>query len=213
VGGFGESAPDAENIQNARGEYIVPGSSVKGSVRSQMEKIANYLSETGSADMDTVIRDTFGYTGDDGKTGKAGNIRFYDTVVGDREKNAMAHNATRIRIDKFTGGVMQTGLFSEKNVFGDLTLRVTIDNKNHPDRSLGLLVLALRDLAIGSMSLGSGYSVGKGIISVKTITIRDCQQKTEAVIDWKAGSVSDPSGMISGSLKALQNRRDEDADK
>ena len=51
---YGKGTPDCMNIQNAAKEYIVPGSSLKGAVRNQMEKIAAYLGSK------YIIEDTFG---------------------------------------------------------------------------------------------------------------------------------------------------------
>ncbi len=192
----GENAPDAVNIRNAGGDYIVPGSSLKGAVRSQMEKIAAYLG------CREVIVDTFGRKADGAAKGSTGNISFFDTVVGEAAANDKAAVRHRIHIDKFTGGVMERALFSEKNVSGKLTLRMVISDKNKPDKSCGLLLLALRDLAAGTMSLGGGYNVGKGIVDVDTITVRGKDGGT-ARIHWKTGKTEDESGLIARAMAAL----------
>ena len=160
---YGEKSPDSMNMRNAKKEYIIPGSSFKGTIRNQMEMIAEYI---GVSD---IIGDTFGIPEQKGQKGATGNIRFFDTVIGDVEENDKMPISHRIHIDKFTGGVMQQGLFSEKNVAGKLSFRISIQNKNHPERTCGLLLMALRDLAIGTVNVGSGYNVGKGIIQVEQI--------------------------------------------
>ncbi len=201
---YGEDAPDCMNLRNAAGNYIVPGSSLKGAVRSQMEKIAGYLGR------EEIIRDTFGYTGDLGKNGKAGNIVFHDTVVGSKTDNDRAELLShRIHIDKFTGGVMDGGLFCEKNVSGNLNICISIKNRNHPERTCGLLLLALRDLAIGVMSLGSGYNVGKGIIDVREIIVKDTGNGQEARIHFKKDEsecygITDENRIISQCIQAVQ---------
>ncbi len=194
----GEDAPDCMNLRNAKKEYIIPGSSLKGAIRSRMEKIASYLN------VRQVIRETFGYTGSADGDGKAGNITFYDTVVGDMEENDLAPLRKRIHIDKFTGGVINGGLFCEKNIAGRLVLRIVIDDKNGPACTCGLLLMALRDMAIGTMSLGSGYGVGKGIISVKEITVRSCKSGAQAVLDFENGTVGDAHMVIEECMKALR---------
>lgn len=196
---FGKDAPDSMNIQNAAKEYIVPGSSLKGAVRSQMEKIASYI---GNA---SVIDDTFGYTGDLADEGKAGNIVFYDTVVGNKEDNDKARIKNRIHIDKFTGGVMHGGLFNEKNVSGNVMFRIMINDRNNPDSTCGLLLMALRDMAVGVMSVGGGYSVGKGIIHVEKIAIRDNSKKRKAEILFETGAITGEHEIISDCIKAVQS--------
>ena len=206
----GKNAPDCMNLRNAHKDYIVPGSSLKGALRSQMEKIAGYLNRQ------EIIRDTFGYKGSSQKDSKAGNIVVYDTVVGDRETNDLAELSHRIHIDKFTGGVMDGGLFQEKNAAGAVNIKISIKNRNHPERTCGLLLLALRDLAIGVMNIGSGYNVGKGMIDVSEIRVKDRKNGEEAVIsfgkDKGAGSGETAKGaLITRCLKAVQAQRKEDA--
>lgn len=195
---YGKDAPDSMNMQNAAGEYIVPGSSLKGAFRSRMEKIAAYLGN------DRIIEETFGRTGKSHKEGKTGNIIFYDTVVGNKEENDMAKIKSRIHLDKFTGGVIHGGLFNEKNAAGELTFHIAINDRNNPDASCGLLLLALRDLAIGAMSIGGGYSVGKGIVDVEKITVRDHQNGCEAEISVKDGVTADEGGIVPRCLGAVQ---------
>ncbi len=196
---FGKNAPDSENIRNAKKEYIIPGTSVKGVVRSRIESIAQYLGKT------ALIDDIFGKVSDKGDPGKTGNIMFHDVVIGDIESNDRMPIKRGIHIDKFTGGVFQKGLFSEKNAAGDITIQVDISEKNNPDATLGLLVLALRDLAIGTLSLGNGYSNGKGIIKVSDIEILGERCKNPIKISFgDTGKIADEDGVISKALKLLE---------
>ncbi|MCM1057449.1 MAG: RAMP superfamily CRISPR-associated protein [Firmicutes bacterium] len=185
---YGKDAPDSMNIRNAAKEYIVPGSSLKGAVRSQMEKIASYLGNG------SVMEETFGETG---------NIVFFDAVVGNREDNDQAPVRSRIHLDKFTGGVIHGGLFNEKNVSGRVEFHMLVNDRNHPDSTCGLLLLALRDMAAGLMSVGSGYGVGKGFIDVERIVIRDRKNHDTATIEWEKGVVTDTAGIVSRCMKAV----------
>lgn len=205
----GADAPDCMNLRNAKKDYIIPGSSLKGAVRSQMERIAGYL------DRPDIVKDTFGYTGASPKDSKAGNLTVLDTVVGDRKENDLAELSHRIHIDKFTGGVMDGGLFHEKNVSGNLEFHISIKDRNHPDRTCGLLLMALRDLAIGMMNIGSGYNVGKGIIDVRKITVKDLKNGQKAVICYKKDGetvqgITDGDKIIERCIKALQAQRKEE---
>lgn len=199
VNEFGENAPDSENIQNANGDYIVPGSSLRGALRSQMEKIASYL------DKDSLIALAFGTGNDDSETENTGNLIFLDAVIGDRESNDKMPLFHRIHIDKFTGGVFHNGLFSEKDAAGDMVLKIEIQNSNQPDETLALLTLALRDLAIHTMSLGSGYSIGKGMIKVDTMEILRISDQRKAIIFFgDAPEVKDPAGILTTAFDALK---------
>jgi CRISPR/Cas system CSM-associated protein Csm3 (group 7 of RAMP superfamily) len=170
-----QEVPDAENIKNAKQEYIVPGSSIRGAIRSQMEKIASYLG------CETVIEESFG------SQGHVGN-----------------------HIDKFTGGVIHGGKFSERNAHGHLSLRIVIRDQNKPDATCGLLLFALRDLAIQTMSLGGGYNVGKGMILVDQIRVIDRKKDREAVLSISSEpgkQIQDTQGLIASCMTAVSERR------
>lgn len=199
VNEFGENAPNSQNIQNANKDYIVPGSSFRGALRSQIEKIASYLDKT------SLIALAFGTENSGSETGNTGNLIFSDTIIGDRESNDKMPISHRIHIDKFTGGVFHTGLFREKDAAGDMVLKVEIQNSNQPEETLALLTLALRDLAIHTMSLGSGYSIGKGMIKVDTIEISRISDQRKAIIFFgDAPEVKDPAGILTTAFDALK---------
>lgn len=202
VSGVGKGVPDNENIQNSKKEYIIPGSSLKGALRSQMERIARYLNQS------SIIEEIFGSEECEiDKKKNVGNLFVKDVVVGNIKDNDKVNLEHRIHIDKFTGGVMQGSLFSEKNIFGELQIDIRISCNNNPEASLGLLVLALRDLAIGQMNLGSGYSVGKGIIDVKEIEIFKPTTEKKAVLTFGDNPfISDESDIVGTALKALGGR-------
>ena len=200
--GTGKEAPDCENIKNGNGDYIVPGSSFKGAVRAQMEQIALYL------DCFELIDDAFGQKSNEKVQGSVGNLYFFDSIVGKQKVNEQMPIAHRIHIDKFTGGVIHGGLFSEKNVAGDMTIRIVIKNNKSTDISdkvCGLLIMALRDFAIGAMSVGGGYSVGKGILSVKKIIIeKNSNPKSRSEIDFSQKKIFDETGIIKACLRSVQ---------
>lgn len=202
VAGHGSDAPDAMNIQNANKDYIVPGSSFKGAIRNQMEKIAQYLGQ------EDIIENTFGKKKSENENGKIGNIGFFDTVVGERAVNDMAEIAHRIHIDKFTGGVRHGGLFSQKNVSGKVCFKIIIQDTNEPDRTCGLLLLALRDLAIHTMSVGGGYNIGKGMIAVNKIEILSCKEMKKAVLNFKEKDantkIKDEHGLVEQCIQSIK---------
>lgn len=207
VADAGADVQNSENIRNGKGEYIIPGSSLKGAVRSQMEKIAVYLGNKYGWDAETVIQNAFGSRKAAGQGGKSGNLYFLDTIVGDKEENDRMPLSHRIHIDKFTGGVIQGELFSEKNVAGKLELHITIRNSNNKnaEQTCGLLLMALRDLAIGAFTVGSGYSIGKGVIMVKKIVVTEQgNADTCAVIDFSQKKIQDETQIINRCYSALQ---------
>ena len=202
VSDYEKGSPDCMNIQNSAEEYIVPGSSFKGAIRNQAQMIVSYLQGQGICDGD-IITEAFGKSGTKEQDGKTGNLCFFDTVVGNKEENDNMPLSHRIHIDKFTGGVMHGGLFSEKNISGNMRFEIHIRDRNTPDRTCGILLLALRDLAAGAMSIGSGYNIGKGIITVEKIHIFQKKDQKSAEIDYRNKKIKDEDGVIKNCMQAV----------
>ena len=196
---FGAGATDSKNMQNANKDYIIPGSSFKGAIRSQMEKIAGYLKRQ------NIIEEAFGKGGESQMEGKRGNLIFSDTIIGDTVSNDQNILRHRIHIDKFTGGVFQQGLFSEKNAIGNPDFHIDIVNRNNPDATLGLLIFALRDLATQTMSLGNGYATGKGFVKVKKIRVIGGDKKSAEIVE-KDGTLKleDPQQIVAQAIASLK---------
>jgi CRISPR/Cas system CSM-associated protein Csm3 (group 7 of RAMP superfamily) len=217
--------PDYVNMKNTEGLYIIPGSSVKGAVRAQFDRIASYLNGNQDGfDKQSVMEGAFGRAGEKKDTGSAGNVRFYDVPVGERVGSNMDVTYNRIRIDRFTGGVMNGSLFKEQTVHGKLRIEAAVmrtanDKANRrADKSCGMLILALRDLALGMYNLGSGYSVGRGFIRADKMTIRRADGK-EAIFTFRHHSgeahpevqLEDPDMLVETCLKSLVMMDDTDS--
>lgn len=201
---YGEDAADAVNIRNHQREYILPASSVKGVLRSQIEKIAAYRR------IPDLVTEIFGKESLKNQKGKAGRIRCFDCKIGDAKENEGARIQSRIHIDKFTGGVMYGGLFSEKPVCGRLSIRVELERdsgQDCSDRESGMILMALRDLAMGLVSVGSGSSIGRGYLKGEKITVKEGDQ-TLAVIDCQNGRIASGSSYVERCLKALGQTRE-----
>jgi excinuclease ABC subunit A len=130
---------------------------------------------------------------------------FSENMKREKEENEKAPLQHRIKIDKFTGGVMQSGLFSERDAAGNMAIQVDITEQTSPKAVCGLLLLALRDVAGGLVNFGSGYSIGKGFMNVDKITIIS-KDKKECTITYSDGNgnVEDPNGIIDECLRALK---------
>lgn len=180
------------------GRAILPGSSVKGAVRARAKAIAK------AAGLDeTWIYELFGRNADGGDNGKPGQVWFEDARLNDRKQRI-----TRIRINKFTGGVIRGGLFKEEPVSGEVTLRISAPKNSV---ACALLLYALRDLGMGLYNLGSGGAIGRGYMAaadggqfVQKIEAAAPDGRTaELVFDGPLScSLKDPSGLAAEWLKA-----------
>lgn len=176
------------------GTAVLPGSSVKGAVRARVKAIADLLHCSEAVDA------LFGRGAAQGDNGIAGRVRFTDVVL-DKAKEQMI---SRIRINKFTGGVIRSGLFNEEPLKSGVTLTITAPQ----DDSCGcaLLVYALRDLGLGLYNLGSGGAVGRGYIKVSRIAIA-CGDKTADMTFGADGcKLNDTDNLVSAWLHTLEER-------
>ena len=172
------------------GDFVVPGSSIKGAIRGQILRFAPYF---GAED---TVEQLFGRRS--GKNGLAGKLRFGD---GRYEEPRESERICRIRINRFTGSVMNTGLFSQKNVSGTLHWQIAVPKEEK--LGCGLILYALRDLGLGLYTLGSGSAVGVGRIESLEVHISAPDGSGKMCCQEDKVTFEDPDGLISGWQKAL----------
>jgi CRISPR/Cas system CSM-associated protein Csm3 (group 7 of RAMP superfamily) len=169
-----DKQPDSVAMKNGFGQYIIPGSSLKGLFRSQCQIIVDFLGRDRQ-----LITEMFGSEKkekllDDDKL-KCGKLSFHD-VVFENADDEVAY--TRNKIDKFTGGTMGTALLSEKPIKAKGRMEIILKKGENSDAQIGLILFALRDLTAGDVSLGSHQGIGRGRIAGEKILIND-----EIIID------------------------------
>lgn len=184
------------------GAPILPASSIKGAVRARAEMIVHSVKLV--KEPKTYIESLFG-RGAEGKKdpqnkekdmGVAGSVRFEDVRVSAPQKREIS----RIRIDRFTGGVIRGGLFTEEPLCGEVRLRLTA-----PAEPLGcaLLFYALRDLGLGLYNLGSGSAIGRGYLRVERLEAHHADGRTASLRFAGAGcEASDPEGLFAEWMRA-----------
>lgn len=155
---------DGEQIKNKNGDYIIPGTSLKGVIRAQAERILTYHNKT------EVSKYIFG--SDDNNDKKIASIfKAFDSIIKDRKEGIY----NRIKIDKFTGGVIKGALMNDKPVMGNVTLQGKLKYKEGSENEkigIALIALVFRDIALGNLSLGSGYNIGRGRIKGEKLVIQ-----------------------------------------
>lgn len=188
----------AAPMTNGKSKFIIPGSSFKGSVRSRIESIMDYL----GLDMELGEK-TFE---------NRSKVYFYDAVL---EEEGTARLIARTAINKMTGGVKNQALFFEMPIGGktDLTIRIAKangKNKRWTDADvkciIGLLMLALRDFAVGAASFGGGASIGRGFADISCIMLLDGDE-TLIHMDQSDNQQIDEKKFMKSCLEALKARR------
>lgn len=144
--------------------HLLPGSAIKGALRHRVAYHWRRLQgQWATQALEKIedcpaIRQLFGSSSGDG--GIAGALRINDLHLDNTATSVLMHN----RIDRFTGGVIKGGLFSEQVLWQTpFTLKIHLDSPGKVEADARqALQLALQDLACGRLPLGAGGSRGLG---------------------------------------------------
>lgn len=197
--GFGEAdiGPDAEHLHartvHGKIEPIVSGTTWAGVMRHRALRIANTIAVEAGAVLATeneadshaeeLIRHLFGHmldeqsyssadlVGDEGAIiGRASRLVTDETTI----RNGQSLYQTRVRIDRFTGGAYETGLYEQAPVYGksDTTVEFRLTIRNPLNAEIGLMLLVLKDLWTSDLAVGGESSVGRGRLKGIKATLR-----------------------------------------
>lgn len=151
----GQAQPDAEQltcIPGKDGKEIpyIPGSSWSGAFCHHMENLVP------------------GCTGEYfGSCERRSSVRFEESFI----KGASEKILTRNAVDRFTGGVIETALFTEKMWYGGKTaLRIEIPANSAPGFRQALAA-SLVDLHMGVLAVGGLTAVGRGIFEGEALSV------------------------------------------
>lgn len=147
---------------------FIPGTSVKGVLRHQCGHIVHALGR-GTA----ITNELFGFSNDKTKDSHKSRILvnevYFDTAYTQEEQH-------RIRVDRFTGGVMNGALFADhplRNTKGEkLTFPLHIRIKDCTDSEAGLAMLLVKDLMTGQVTMGANRTIGCGRIKGHSVTVK-----------------------------------------
>ena len=211
----GHSRYDEQLHENGRA--LIPGSSIKGVVLSRLRIIASALGVEPS-----IINDAFGrgpeYSAELGKRDKGmpGLFRFDDAYP----EVSKASRINRIRINRVTGGTVNSALFCQEPIAGSLTLHISgpaaqdtgrkktsLERTNSPKQHgqiCALMLYSLRDLALGIYNLGSGWAVGRGTLQVTSITAQEGDRRLTMTFDAAhRAALEDPDGLAAEWIQQL----------
>lgn len=165
---------------------LLPGSSIKGVLRSHAERImrtllryddvpASWLDQVNDDRLDPVGA-LFGTArpknaGSSGQPGRRGAVTVRDCCTTSAGERVVTH----VAIDRWTGGSAENLLFSvrEPATADWEPIQLSLDTSRlrgtEPERALALLLLVLRDLADGWLAAGFGGTAGRGALTVSGV--------------------------------------------
>ncbi|MEA3287954.1 MAG: RAMP superfamily CRISPR-associated protein [Candidatus Marinimicrobia bacterium] len=191
---------DSEQMQS-NGKNIIPGSSIRGVFRHRARKILNTCD---IKDRVTLENNLFGIVetskrAQDGKEEQKdialkGKLRVSESII----QGGHLEKQTRIRVDQFTGGVMDGALFSELPLWSDgktyIDLKLRINQADPVE--LALILQVIKDLWTGELALGGGGSIGRGKFYGEELTL-NYQSKKVRILQEKSGlQIKDESSLI-----------------
>lgn len=174
------------------GVPVLPGSSIKGAVRAQAERIAKSINLDGK-----LVSNLFG-NAPDAETGRAGRVMVEDL----RLDQAQTRKISRIRINRFTGGVIRQGLLTEEPLSTPVRLELSV--RQGSNMEYALLLYALRDLGLGLYNLGSGGAIGRGYVNVSEIVVTgpEGRQATLRFDGEQCCQLDDPNNLVADWMQA-----------
>ena len=163
---------------------VLPGSSVRGALRSRASRIARTILAARHVSVDdwsnTNVHDQLAHDPDlvqrlFGSTERRGALTVLDTLASSNGSTRLiTHNAG----DRWTGGVAEGTLYGEevhdaewKNIVLELDLETLSKDDNRRRAAWCLLGLVLAELAAGALPLGSRGTRGLGQVEVTSIKV------------------------------------------
>jgi CRISPR/Cas system CSM-associated protein Csm3 (group 7 of RAMP superfamily) len=180
--GVDPSDPDATTMQDGNNNAVIPGTAWNGAIRHVLENAGRELDC--ESKMTDLLKELFGDVVDDDEkpsdaakrtsvradekqSAKRSRVRIDETVV----KKGQLMTYVRNKIDRFTGGVVNSALFDERPVFGGITeLKVAV--RKCSAYEAGLLLLALQELQNGIQTVGGGANIGRGRLMEGPVKIK-----------------------------------------
>lgn len=158
-----EQSGDADFVQlRSANEYVIPGTTWAGVLRGRAVRILN---TTGASPH--LVDELFGPlhtegTGDSGEHLWASRVTIDESTV----QSVKAGRQTRIKINRFTGGTTRGALFEEEPVWpcdaGSLNTELRLELERPEPHEIGLLLLLVKDLCCGDITVGGGAGIGRG---------------------------------------------------
>lgn len=194
---------------------ILSGTSLGGTMRARALRIAKTLAYKDTSRAEKIVDEMWGADMEKLKDERArGNkdarpfasrISVKETLINVGKEASLVQN--RIRIDRFTGGALETALFSEQPVFSDgkdQAIEVTLSLHNPKDWEIGLLLLLLKDLWTGDLPLGGEASIGRGRLCGLHA---DLKLRRDQLVEWECSQADSKSPVVfhKGNKERLEN--------
>jgi len=155
-----DDVTDMKQLSGSDGRSILSGTSITGALRARAARIVNTLAEEPTRQPE-IINNLFGSPHDQRENRQGSRITVEEHII---DGGSIDLVQSRVSIDRFTGGALDSALFNQQPLFGSAAsgVRIRLHMRNPQDYEIGLLLLLLKDLWTGDLTLGGERSVGRG---------------------------------------------------
>ena len=182
----------------SKGEYLIPGTSVKGVLRNHAAYILRRL---GIAEEEAInmLDGLMGYMPKEGAGAEEKNTKIKsrflvkEVIFSKKSQGISAFAQRRNRIDRFTNGTVDAALFATKPLWKNgngapvhVHFEIEQCNKNG-NWEAGLALFLLKDLCTGNIAIGGEKSIGRGTLQGEKAIIQFANKTWE--LDGKGTAV------------------------
>lgn len=192
---------DAVSMRNQSGKFYIPGTSLRGVLRHHIARIADIYHNQ------EITNKLFGSSSDNQEL-FVGKLQVSDAEIEKLpERPQQSVDYHRIHINKLTGGVMKGALLTERAAYGRTVLNIFLQETEDSDQLKAIVLLALRDLAEGTITLGGGSAQGFGYLRGETLTVK----AAEGTVSVEFANNSIQNEALANQWLGSLRREDEDA--
>lgn len=202
--------PDCSHIKSNHKEKknvpILPGTSLAGALRARALRIAK-IRVHNDEQAKKIIEELFGPEEIPPVYARSrASIQPHASRIVVREREVIGRNdliQSRIRIDRFTGGVYEGALFEEQPVWGggESWVNINIEIRKPKREHIALALLLLKDLWTSDLPVGGESSIGRGRLKGNKAEIKYYNGK---LLEWKIEQNADGTLNVQGDSNKLE---------
>lgn len=158
-------------------DFVIPATSIKGVLKSRAYNILMSLNNHDEQKVENFLDELMGKETDkNNKDDKGKKSHLYIDEVYIKPIVLHSKKHSRNRIDRFTGGTIDSALFTDKPVWQSdktkATISINLRVQNCSEEEAGLMLLLMKDLWLGNLSIGGNKAIGRGILKGKKCVIK-----------------------------------------
>ena len=191
--------------------WLIPGASIKGALRHCAAEILRKLDIDGAL-LDRMMGPSLARIKAKPDEKRKSRLLVSEACL---EDGVVTGLQTRVRIDRFTGGKIDTGLFTTAPIWqrekegAALFLRLVLHEPKEEERAwqIGLLLLLLKELSLGRLALGGEKGIGRGVLEGRGAALH--YHGEEIAWDATPGALTDEERRnLQGFVEALLKKRE-----